>query len=435
MTNLDLFAVTGRPVLHSASPGLFKPCFPKVGLAAAYTRLAADSAREAMDLFESLGLRGMNVTSPFKEDIVPLLARLDPVAEKIGAVNVVARTPEGTVGRNTDHLGVIGALNKGGMRPMGERALVVGAGGAGRAAAYGLKKAGAHVTIISRDPERARAAAERLGCNAGTWDTWRERAPLSRIVVLALPPAVPRAGLPLLNGQIVVDPVYGGEPRTGDGLPKNVRAVPGTEWLRFQAAPSFEAMTGRSVAVEDMAKANAPALRPSPLRDNIALIGFSGAGKTAVGRRLAALLGYDFVDTDEWIEAADGATIPEIFERRGEAWFRDREMDAVESVAGLRRTVVAHGGGVIDDRQNAFVLAEQSLVIWLDAPLEVALARIDPSTRPLLAPDGSADRAREIYERRRPGYFAAADLVVRNAGTDPQAAAERIHEEIRSVGG
>ena len=161
------FAVAGRPVLHSQSPQIFRSYFEDFGLSCHYARLAADSAREAVDLFQDIGLNGLNVTSPFKKDILPLLDRLDPTAERIGAVNVIIREGDSLKGYNTDHLGVSGALDGRGLAVQGKKCLVIGAGGAGCAAAYALLKKGGEVTLLNRDIEKAAEAAVHLGCGSG----------------------------------------------------------------------------------------------------------------------------------------------------------------------------------------------------------------------------------------------------------------------------
>src|SRR5512142_2956197 len=170
----ELYAVTGRPVAHSLSPGIFVRFFEALGLEAAYTRLAADSARRALDMARTIGMKGLNVTSPFKEEVIPHLDALEGSAARIGAVNCLAFGQPAlrsgpaieAVGWNTDHIGLVKALAARHMPVSGRKALVLGTGGAARAAAYGLARAGARkVTIAGRSPDKARAVAGRLRCD------------------------------------------------------------------------------------------------------------------------------------------------------------------------------------------------------------------------------------------------------------------------------
>jgi shikimate kinase len=135
-----------------------------------------------------------------------------------------------------------------------------------------------------------------------------------------------------------------------------------------------------------MAPADFRATRP------IALVGLMGAGKTTVGRRLAARLGLPFVDSDAAIEQAEGMSIAEMFDSRGEPAFRARERRAIAALADGSRRVIAVGGGAFADDGNRSLLLERSLVVWLDAPVEILAGRLaGGSDRPLLrGPDPEA---------------------------------------------
>jgi shikimate kinase len=164
---------------------------------------------------------------------------------------------------------------------------------------------------------------------------------------------------------------------------------------------------------------------------NLYLVGMMGSGKSTAGRPLSAALGYRFIDADETLERAAGCTIPEIFERDGEAAFRDLETAVLESIAPWHSLVVATGGGVVTRPRN-WGLLQQGLVVWLDASEELLLKRLrdDPSPRPLLTTVDLEDRmVRLLSERRR--LYAEADLVIRQAEDDsPQRVAERILEAL-----
>jgi shikimate kinase len=143
------------------------------------------------------------------------------------------------------------------------------------------------------------------------------------------------------------------------------------------------------------------------------LIGFMGTGKTTVGRRLAAELGWRFVDTDAEVERATGLTIPEIFARWGEARFRKEESRAVARVCSASAQVIATGGGAVLDPANRERLRRCGTVVWLVASPEVIQRRVGRSgSRPLLAQDGGLEHIRELLSRREPYYRALADITV-----------------------
>ncbi len=167
---------------------------------------------------------------------------------------------------------------------------------------------------------------------------------------------------------------------------------------------------------------------------SVYLVGMMGSGKSTAGRPLAAALGYRFVDADRILEQAAGCSIPEIFARDGEAAFRDLETTVLQRIAPWHSLVVATGGGVVTRPQN-WGLLHQGLVVWLDAPQQLLLARLraDASPRPLLAEVDPEERLIGLISERQPLY-AQADLVITQAEDDsPLRVAERILEALPSI--
>ena len=145
---------------------------------------------------------------------------------------------------------------------------------------------------------------------------------------------------------------------------------------------------------------------------NLVLSGFMGTGKTSVGRRLAARLGFEFVDLDELIEAEAGLPIREIFAARGEAAFRALEREMVARMAARRRSVIAVGGGAIVDPGNLAALRKIGVLIALCAAPEVILSRVGGGEeRPMLWGPDTRQRILQLLAERAPAY-AQADLQV-----------------------
>jgi shikimate kinase len=118
---------------------------------------------------------------------------------------------------------------------------------------------------------------------------------------------------------------------------------------------------------------------------NIVFVGFMGSGKTSIGRLVAKKLGFQFVDTDAVVVERAGMQVPEIFARHGEAWFRDQETSALESMAILNRSVISTGGGVVLRGENRAFLRGLGFVVWLTASEEVIFERVSRNKRrPLL---------------------------------------------------
>ena len=153
------------------------------------------------------------------------------------------------------------------------------------------------------------------------------------------------------------------------------------------------------------------------------LVGFMGAGKSSVGKVLARLIGWDFVDLDELIVASERRGIPEIFAREGEAYFRRVERGILASLRGRTRLIVACGGGTYENEESRLLIDRMGRAVWIQVPLRQALARCaGGEERPLLKDDAQAEA---LYRRRLPTYRAAG-LHVDADGLSAAEVAERI---------
>jgi shikimate kinase len=164
-------------------------------------------------------------------------------------------------------------------------------------------------------------------------------------------------------------------------------------------------------------------------RDNLYLIGPMGSGKTAVGRRLAALLGKQFYDSDAEIERRTGVDIRFIFEKEGEARFREREREVIADLTALHDVVVSTGGGAVLDAENRARLAANGTVVWLQATVDTQLQRTRPSrNRPLLATDDPRAVLERLKSVREPLYDQIADLKIDTSGRRVRAVASSVRD-------
>ncbi|MFC2122624.1 shikimate dehydrogenase [Bacteroidota bacterium] len=150
-----LCGLIGDPVEHTMSPAMHNAAFAKMGLDFVYVpfRVKPEDLTQAVAGMKALNIRGLNVTIPHKVAIISLLDELDSLAEKIGAVNTVVNDSGILQGFNTDAIGFLEALTQRGVEPKGKRVVVLGAGGAGRAASFVLAERGAHLLILNRRQE------------------------------------------------------------------------------------------------------------------------------------------------------------------------------------------------------------------------------------------------------------------------------------------
>lgn len=164
------------------------------------------------------------------------------------------------------------------------------------------------------------------------------------------------------------------------------------------------------------------------MKGNIALIGFMGTGKTAVGELLAGRLGKEFIELDALIEKQAGKTIPEIFNQDGEIAFRELEIEVTRDAAERENTVIACGGGVVLNQINIDRLRKRSVIVHLTASPEAILQRTssDRDERPLLVAEDKAAKVKALLEFRRPFYERAADITVDTSGLKVTGVVEQI---------
>jgi shikimate dehydrogenase len=247
-----LTGVLGFPVAHSRSPAMMNAALTELGMDWRYVHLPISSPRfaETVRALPGSGYRGANVTIPHKLAAHEVADELSAAARAIGAVNTLVFTPDGRVlGDNTDAGGFIDAL---GMDPAGRRALVLGAGGAGRAVVWALREAGAEVAVWNRNAVRAADLASELGVRAVTAGEPTDI--LVNATSVGLRGEDPTEELPLEPAELVVDLVYGSAPTSlcRWAQARGARVVGGFEMLVRQGARSFELWTSRRAPLAAM---------------------------------------------------------------------------------------------------------------------------------------------------------------------------------------
>jgi shikimate kinase len=157
-----------------------------------------------------------------------------------------------------------------------------------------------------------------------------------------------------------------------------------------------------------------------------------GSGKTAVGRHLARLFRYTFLDSDSDIEAKTGVDISFIFEKEGEVGFRVRERESIDRLTQLDGIVLATGGGAVIEAENRRVLAERGVVVYLETSVEQQLERTRHARhRPLLNGTNPEEKLKELMLRRAALYAEIAQVTVSTDGRRVQLVADEIHAELR----
>lgn len=176
--------------------------------------------------------------------------------------------------------------------------------------------------------------------------------------------------------------------------------------------------------------ANGAQANPYVLKKTVVMVGMMGAGKTAVGRVLAQLLNVRFLDSDQEIEAAANMTVPEIFARDGEPFFRARETEVISRLLQDERCVLSTGGGAFLSAENRENISRNGVAVWLDADLELLWSRVrHRDTRPLLRTADPKATLTDLYTKRVPEY-SKADLRVPCA---PPVTLDQMAQRVTSV--
>lgn len=163
------------------------------------------------------------------------------------------------------------------------------------------------------------------------------------------------------------------------------------------------------------------------LKGHIFLIGFMGAGKTSVSRELSARLGVKETDTDNMIVLKEGCGIPEIFEKKGEEYFRELETSILYDLRGMKPCIAACGGGMAMRTENVRKMKEMGRIVFLSATPETIYAHVkDSHDRPLLNGNMNIPYIKKLMDERMPKYTAAADVVITTDGLNPKGVADKI---------
>ena len=366
---------------------------------------------------EKRDFRGINVTIPYKQTVIPLLDEVDPKAAAIGAVNTIVNRRGRLCGYNTDYDGMAALARHAGLTLKNKNVLILGTGGTSRTAMTVAADLGAaEIRRVSRT-------------GRGDAITYEQAADLPVQVLINTTPC---GMYPGCDGQPmdlsrfgwlegVLDAVYN-PLRTRlvlQARDNGARGQGGLYMLVAQAAAACRLFLDRPLpdgALDSVYRAI------HGQKQNIVLTGMPGSGKSTVGRVLARQLDRELVDTDTEIIRLAKKPIPEIFAQRGERGFRDLESQVIQEVSRRTGLVIATGGGAILREENVRRLRQNGRIYFLDRPAEDILPTDD---RPL-ARDMEAVRQR--YAERYPRYTSTADAAVPVRGSAEDVAAA-IREE------
>ena len=362
-------------------------------------RLFEKQPHELEDFLKRGEFEGLNVTMPYKKDVIPYLDALSPIAARLGAVNTIVRREGKLIGHNTDYAGFLSMVHRSGLDPAAKKVLILGSGGASATAVAVMEDLGADVIVISR-------GGENNYNNLYTMHT--DAAIIVNTTPVGMYPNTDVSPInifefPALEG--VLDVIYNPTNTMLLQLAQEsgVYGMSGLWMLVAQAREASEWFQNATIPEERLAEIYRTV---KAQMENIVLIGMPGCGKTTVGKALADKLGRQFFDADAEIAKKANMSIPEIFAKEGEDGFRSREIKVLSELGKQSGLVIATGGGCVTFSINHSFLHQNGRIFWLKRDI----SQLPTDGRPL----SQKGNLEEMYRIRKPLYESFADVIIEN---------------------
>lgn len=362
----------------------------------------------------------INVTIPYKQDVIPYLDEISDTAKRIGAVNTIVNRNGRLYGDNTDFAGMLALARHIGVDMKGRKVLILGTGGASKTGHALAEYMGAQsVCYVSRSGKDGSISYEQAVTEHSD----------AQIIINATPVGMfPKqdgrpidiSAFPKLEG--VIDAIYN-PLRTNLILDAQERGIPAEGGLYMLSAQAVHASAVFRDIPLDESLVDKAFKSVKNDKQSIVLIGMPSSGKTTVGRILAEKCGKQLADTDEYIIKKIGMPISDFFAKHGEAEFRKIEKETVAELSATGGRIIATGGGAVLDAENVRALKQNGVLVFLDRRPENLVATDD---RPLASRRSALEK---LYAERYDIYCAAAELHI-DANTTPEAEADAILKEL-----
>lgn len=353
---------------------------------------------EFYEVMESRNFSALNVTIPYKTDAFDLCDVVSDEAKSIGSVNTVVNKNGTLYGYNTDYYGFVYMLKRAGIDIKNKKVLILGSGGTSLTARAVCKGEGAgEYIVVSRKGE----------VNYGNITKHSDADVIINTTPVGMYPdngriAVDLSLFPKLSG--VVDVIYN-PMKTELVRQAEKRKIPcttGLSMLVAQAVRAHEYFFDTKISDSVIEEVFYGCLKKIL---NVVFIGMPGCGKTSVGKEYAKITERSFLDTDIFVEQC-GMSIPDIFEKYGEEYFRDKETQGIEMLSALSEKVIATGGGAVKRERNIALMKQNGIVVYLKRDLD----KLSTDGRPLSS--GGKEKIMKLYEERKALYENAADVVI-----------------------
>ena len=387
------FGLLGGRLGHSYSPQIHSH------LADYSYSLFEKKPEELKDFFQKGHFQGINVTIPYKKDVIPYCTELSPIARRLGAVNTIVHRPDGTlIGHNTDYFGFLSLVQRSKLNVSGKKVLVLGSGGSSLTVNAVMEELGANTVVISRTGEN----------NYNNLDRHKDASVIVNTTPVGMYPNVGFSPVdlsifPCLEG--VLDIIYNPSKTKLllDAENRGLVAENGLWMLVAQAKESAEWFIGQKIPDEKIETIHNIL---SNQMKNIVLIGMPGSGKSTIGDLLAKKTGRTFIDSDTEIVKKANMSISDIFAKYGEDEFRKIESEIIAELGKSSGLIIATGGGCVTRDINYRPLHQNSVIVWIQRSIDA----LPTEGRPL----SIANNLNHMYEIRKPMYEKFADISIQN---------------------
>ena len=346
--------------------------------------------------------KGFNVTIPYKKTIIPYCESISDEAKKIGSVNTVIKKDGKLFGYNTDYAGFSAMSKRGGIDFCDKTVAILGSGGTYNTAYAVAKDFGAKEIIsVSRSGK----------FNYNNVSDWNR----CEIIINTTPVGMyPNNGDSIINLddfknlEGVIDVIYNPlkTKLVFEAKKRGLKAVGGLYMLVFQAKEAFEIFTGEKFSNDKTDEVYNSLIRSM---ENTVFIGMPGSGKSTAGKLVSEFYKKELLDIDEMIVKKAGMSIPEIFEKSGEDYFRSLETECAKEAGRLTGKVISCGGGIIKRAENLYNLAQNGKIYWIKRDLK----NLATDGRPL---SSDYEALIKMEKERTPKYQAFADMIIENNG-------------------
>ncbi len=414
----------GHPLGHSISPVIHNYLGKRLGIDVDYTLMDTlkENLEEQINNLAGNAICGVNVTVPYKTDVIKFLSEADESVSAIGACNTIVIRNGISTGYNTDYLGIGRAFEDYGITLKDKRVAIIGAGGASKAVRYLCESEGAREILQFNRTVRENNVlplTEASACAA--------RSPFDVVIQSTSVGMYPNC-----DDLIIEDPSFYENSLAGYDIIYNPletrfmkmmrqsghRSYNGLRMLLYQGVEAFK-LFNDVPAIDHEIEMDCFLNMLISMNDRaLVLCGMMGCGKSTIGRRLSADTGYDFIDTDDFIESREGTSINEIFAQKGEDAFRKMEHETLVELNGMldkdpdRKYVISLGGGMCTP-DNIPLIRSLGVTVYLRQDAVTLASRLKNDTqRPLLKDDDTLKTITELLNKREALYEEASDEIV-----------------------